>query len=284
VRESPYETVMRLRREAADGKPEGAPASSLPAIVSTGPVVARAELRLVPPYIGSPGGMLGFQRQDTTTVKPSRILEIPPDAPREPVYFVVRAGEREIHGVTYRSICSPGPVMLWLDTDGDGLWSDEKGYVGRRLWAFSMTATYEFGPVFLKQGSTEPGGDAFYAHCSDGRWLTFWPAFYRDGSVVLDGKSYRIALVDSDFDGRFNEPAVPPVGGGRDPGGDAFAIDLNGDSEFVRRRPDEPPEVMPLGKVICIEGRYYALAVAEDGSTIEFRQAEPALAPPDPNP
>ncbi len=271
--ESPYETVMRLRREAAAGKP-GAPADSVaPALV--GPVVAKAELKLVPPFRGSPGGFLGLQRQDTTTVKPAGMRETPPSAPREPVYFVVRAGDREIQGTAYRSTRPGGPVMLLLDTDGDGLWSDEKEYLGRQLWPRPLYVTYEFGPVFLRQGRTEPGGDAFYAQCSNGEWLTFWPAFYRDGRVVLEGKTCRVALMDSDFDGRFNESFVPPAVNRNDPGCDVLAIDLNGDSDFFGWQPSDVPEVMPLCRLINIDSRYYHIEVAEDGSTVEFRRAEP---------
>ncbi len=252
-----------------------APASpnSLAEIVA-GPVVARAELRLVPPFKGSPGGRLALQQQDTTTAKPAGMQETPPDAPREPLYFVVRAGDREIQGAAYRSTRPGGPVALYLDTDGDGLWSDEKGYVGKRLWSRLSHATYEFGPVYLRQGCTEPGGDAFYAQCSDGKWLTFWPAFYRDGKVVLDGRTYRVALVDRDLDGRFDTWFVPPAVEGGIPGGDMLAVDLNGDSEFTDRLPDEL-EIMPLSRVIRIGGRQYAIEVARDGGTIEFRQVEP---------
>ncbi len=275
TRESPYELVMRLRREAMAGKPELRSDPSLPTTVSVGPVVARAELMLLPPFRGSPVGMLGFQRQNTTIAKPEHVVETPPDAPREPVYFVVDAGDRKIHGVAYRSIRPPGDVMLHLDTDGDGQWSDERVYVGRQILALPFNATYEFGPVYLRQGCTEPCGDAFYAQCTDGRWMTFWPAFYRDGAVVLNGKTYRISLVDSDFDGRFNELFTPAGSDGRNLGGDVLAIDLNGDSQFMVRPLDEP-EVLPLGKLIRVAGQYYAIEVAEDGRTIEFRQAEPS--------
>ncbi|OHB62840.1 MAG: hypothetical protein A2Y77_16780 [Planctomycetes bacterium RBG_13_62_9] len=271
AKESAYEMVMRLRREAA----QKCPISDLPAAASLGRVVAKVELKLVPPFRGSPAGMLGLQRQDTTTVRPIGVRETPRDAPREPVYFVVHAGDRQIQGITYRSTRLPGEVMLFLDTDGDGLWSDEKGYVGRRLWIFSLSATYEFGPVFLRQGQVTPGGDAFYAQCSDGKWLTFWPAFYREGAALLDGKTYRIVLVDSNFNGRFNESFVPPAVDSRDPGCDVLAIDLNGDSEFIGRQPSDELEIMPLSKLIRLGGRYYGLEVAEDGSTVEFRQAEP---------
>jgi hypothetical protein len=237
--------------------------------------VAKAELKLVPPFRGSPGGFLGLQRQDTTTVKPAGMRETPPSAPREPVYFVVRAGDREIQGTAYRSTRPGGPVLLLLDTDGDGLWSDEKEYLGRQLWPRPLYVTYEFGPVFLRHGRTEPGGDVFYAQCTDGEWLTFWPAFYRDGRVVLEGKTCRVALRDSDFDGRFNESFVPPAVNGIDPGCDVLAIDLNGDSDFFGWQPSDVPEIMPLCRQINIEGRYYHIEVAEDGSTVEFRRAEP---------
>ena len=65
-------------------------------------------------------------------MKPPGIRETPSDAPREPVYFPVRVGDKEIQGITYRSTRPPGEVMLILDLDGDGRWSDEKAYVGRR--------------------------------------------------------------------------------------------------------------------------------------------------------
>lgn len=60
-----------------------------------------------------------------------------------------------------------------------------------------------------------------------------------------------------------------------------LAIDFSGDSQFIRR-PQEEPEVMPLGKLIRIAGRYYGVQVAEDGGWIEFWRAEPASGRCDP--
>jgi len=271
---SSYEIVQQLRPEGTDGTSDGYVGPDFAGGFGLGEAVARTELKFTPPFRGSPVGATGFQHQTTTTVKPTHILETPADAPREPVYFVVRAGEREIHGITYRSIRSPGDVLLILDTDADGLWSDETTYVGRRVWAYPMTATYEFGPIFLRQGATEPTGESLYAQCSNGQWLTFWPAFYRDGTVTLDGKTYRIGLVDSDFDGRFNKALGPIAPNGRDARYDLLAIDFSGDSQFLCR-PMETPEVMPLGKWVRIAGRTYGIEVAEDGGSIEFRLAEP---------
>ena len=81
--------------------------------------------------------------------------------------------------------------------------------------------------------------------------------------------------MDSDFDGRFNESFVPPAINRIDPGCDVLAIDLNGDSDFLGRQPSDVPEIMPLCKLVNVEGRYYQIEVAEDGSTVEFRRAEP---------
>ncbi len=264
--DSSCETAMKLRRATMNG--------SDPAAASAGPVVAGADLRFVPPLVGNPGGILGLQRQNTTTVRPAGMIETPPDAPREPAYFVILARHREMQGILYRSIQSSGQVVLLLDTDGDGLWSDERAYVGTRLWMFSMTAAYEFGPVYLKQSTVEPGGEAVYAQYSDGKWLSFWPAFYRAGEVLLDGRTHKVSLVDADFDGRFNESIVLPVAGSRDPDCDVLAIDLDGDLKFRCGRAGDS-EILPLGRLVDVGGRYYSVHASEDGSTIEFRQAEP---------
>jgi hypothetical protein len=272
TKESPYETILRLKREAAAKQSQATPASE-----SAGELMARVELKLVPPFQFCPASSLGFQRQDTTTVKPPSIRETPPDAPREPVYFAVRVGGGEIQGITYRSIRPPGDVKFILDLDGDGLWSDEKVYIGRRNQLLTHCASYEFGPVYLKQGRSEPGGDAFFPQCTDGKWLTFYPAFYRDGTVVLEGKTRRVTLVDTDFDGRFNKMFQPPGRHSRDPNCDVISFDCD---KFVDmpgggRRGVEA--TMPLSKVINLDGKYYGIEVPDDGSVIEFRRAEPAF-------
>jgi hypothetical protein len=277
MKESPYETVMRLRRAAAAKSPQVSADSAGQGAGTAGPVVARAELRLAPPFQGGPAGFLSLQRQDTTTVRPASARETPPDAPREPVYFVVRVGDKEIQGTTYRSVRRPADVMLLLDTDGDGLWSDERAYVGRRQWIFSLNATYEFGPVYLRQGRYEAGGDVFYVQCSDGKWLTLWPAFYRDGKVMLEGKTYRVTLMDADFDGRFNESFVPPAVGSREPGCDVLTLDAGSYEALPSGGRRLRAQIVPLSRQIDIDGRYYALTVPEDGSSIEFRRVEPAF-------
>jgi len=263
---TPYEILRRSKlQQAVEIKPEN---------FSVGPVVATATLKIVPITRDSPTYYLGMQRQDTTTERPPELHEQPADAPKEPVYFVVRVGERDIHGITYRSISGSRQIKLYLDTDGDGLFSDEKEYVGVWLSIFRLTRTYQFGPVWTQQADTGTKGGSFYASCSDGQWLTFDPVFYRRGQVVLGGKAYEIALVDTDFDGKYNKSFMPPAADSRDPRCDVLAIDLDGDSKFQYEQPGVS-EIMPLSRLIEINGQYYSMDVADDGGTIEFRQAEP---------
>jgi hypothetical protein len=249
-------------------------ATGIPEPDVAGPVVARAELRLVRPLMDSPTHYLGLQRQDTTLARPPELREVPPDAPKEPVYFTVRVGDRDIAGTTYRSTRSWTDVKLRLDTDGDGLLSDEQEYVGTWLSLFRLSRTYQFGPVMTRQGEIRPGGDVFYAQCSNGQWLTFYPAFYREGNVLLNGKAYKIALVDHDFDGRFNESFMPPAEDGRAPGCDVLAMDLDGDSEFGFGEAGES-EIMPLSRLVRVNETYYGIQAAEDGSSVEFRRVTP---------
>jgi len=263
---TPYEILRRSKLQPA--------AEQLPANFSTGPVVAEAKLKIVPVSRDNPTHYLGIQHHNTTTVRPSELREQPTDAPEEPVYFTFQVGDRNVHGITYRSIRPQRLVKLYLDTDGDGLFSDEKEYIGTWLSIFRLTMTYLFGPVSARHGNTVTKAGQFYTECSDGERITFRPAFYRRGKIVLEGKSYQIALIDTDFNGRYNEYFAPPIAGSRDPQCDVFAIDLDGNSKFNFDKP-AVSEIMPLGRLIKIDGQYYSMDVAEDGSTIKFRKAKP---------
>jgi hypothetical protein len=263
---TPYEMLRRNKLQSAT---EQAPEN-----FSVGPVVAEAKLKIVPVSRDNPTQYLGIQHRGTTTVRPPELREQPTDAPKEPVYFVVRVGEKDVHGITYRSISRNRQVKLYLDTDGDGLFSDEKEYVGTWLSIFQLTRTYLFGPVSARHGVTTTKSGQFYAECSDGERITFRPAFYRRGQVDLEGKNYEIALIDTDFDGKYNRDFAQPIANSRDPRCDVLAVDLDGNSRFRYREPGVS-EIMPLSRLIKINAQYYSMDVAENGGTIEFRKAKP---------
>jgi len=263
---TPYEILRRSKFQPA---PEQAQTD-----LSSGPVIAEARLKIVPVSKDNPTIFLGIQHHSTTTVRPPELRQQPADAPKEPVYFTFQVGDKDIHGITYRSISPGKQVKLYLDTDGDGLFSDEKEYIGTWLSIFRLTRTYLFGPVSSRNSDTVIKAGQFYAECSDGERITFRPAFYRRGQVDLEGRTYEIALIDTDFDGKYNEYFVPPIAGSRDPRCDVFAIDLDGNSKFNFGEPGDS-EIMPLGRLIKINGQYYNMDVAEDGETIKFRQSKP---------
>ena len=264
--ESPFEILTRNKSRQEVEKESQA--------YSIGPVVAKAKLEYKSTNGGGRMSYLTANRSETTAIRPPELRETPPDVPSQPAYFKVRAGDKYIHGVTYRSTRDSRFVKLLLDTNGDGLFSDEREYLGSWMRMIQITVTYYFGPVATQHGDVGIEAGSFVAQCSNGQWLVFYPAIYREGQVLLDGKKYKIALVDNDFDGKYNRFFVPPAKGSREPGSDAFAIDLDGDLEFNYRQPCES-ELMPLSRFVKVNDNYYSIEVAENGSTIEFRKATP---------
>ncbi|UCF16074.1 MAG: hypothetical protein JSW59_01165 [Phycisphaerales bacterium] len=267
-RQTAYDILRKARREPQ--------AARSPEAAGVGPIVAKARLRYTREAGGARISWLAMQRQDTTVVKPSELREIPDDAPPEPVYFTLEIGNRNVHGITYRSTDRTRSVKLRLDTDGDGLTSDEKEYTGTWLSIFRLTRTYQFGPVSTGRSGDSSGTGWCYIHCSNGQWLMLYPARYREGQVELDGRTHKIALVDCDYNGKYNDVFVPPAKNSRDPGCDAFGIDLDGNSKFDFNKVGES-ELMPLSRLVKIGESYYGVVAAEDGSVVEFRRAKPAF-------
>ncbi len=206
------------------------------------------------------------QRRDTTLVRPQELRDVPSDTPKEPVYFMIRVGDKDVPGITYRSTDRARQFKLCLDTNGDGLLSDEKQYV-----CTGLHKGYKFGPVSTRHGDTTNRAGVFYAEYYPGRQLEYYPVLYRRGQVVLDGKAYKIALLDCDYDGKYNKSVVLPVKDYWKPECDVLAIDLDGNSKFD----SELTEIMPLSHLIKVNEQYYSIQVAEDGGIINFEKTKP---------
>jgi hypothetical protein len=209
-------------------------------------------------------------------IKPPELREVPADAPPEPVYFALDIDDRKGHGIIYRSTDRTKRAKLRLDTDGDGLLSDEKEYVGTWLSIFRFSRVYAFGPVTIKHSGEGSKTSQFYLHCSNGRFVILYATRYREGQVKLDGRVYKIALVDCNYNGRYNDVLVPPIKNSREPGCDAVAVDLNGNSKFDFDKPGVS-ELMPLGRLVKVNESYYSIDIADDGEIVEFRRAQPAF-------
>jgi len=266
-RQTPYDILRKAKRE-----PKTAETRELAEI---GPVVAKARLRPASITPRLDVGYFAKQMQPTTLIKPPELREVPADAPPEPVFFTLDIDDRKVHGITYRSTHRTRKAKLRLDTNGDGLLSDEREYIGVWLSIFRMTRVYEFGPVSIKHAGGSKTSQ-FYVGCNDGWWIILYQTRYLKGRVKLDGRTYEIALVDSNYNGRHNDVLAPPVKNSREPGCDSIAIDLNGDSKFELGKPGVS-ELMPLSRLVKVNESYYHLDIADDGGIVEFRRAKPAF-------
>lgn len=267
-RQTPYDILRKARR-----KPKAAETRELAEI---GPLVAKARLRPAPITPGVDVGYFAKQMQRTTLIKPPELREVPADAPPDPVFFALDIDDRKVHGIVYRSTHRSKRAKLCLDTDGDGLLSDEREYIGTWLSIFQFSRIYEFGPVSIKHAGGGSKASRFVIGCNDGWWIILYQTRYMKGRVNLDGRTYEIALVDSNYNGRYNDVLTPPVKNPREPGCDSIAIDLNGNLKFDFDLSGDS-ELMPLSRLIKVNETYYHLDIADDGGIVEFRRAKPAF-------
>ena len=97
-----------------------------------------------------------------------------------------------------------------------------------------------------------------------------YPAYYRYGRLRLNGRIHKVAVVDGDHDGQFGLiVSVPTDSRWRWPRSDVFAIDSNGDGKFETSLYARCSEVMPLSRMVLLDGSYYAIDVAPDGSRLD---------------
>ena len=267
--ESVYEILKRSRNKQSVAEEDDLEIEPEPEDQPPGAVIARAKLKMVPVRGNVALGALATIRIDTTPVRPLELWDIPNDSPEPPAYFVIHAADRDVTGLTYRSTKNKNHVKLFLDTDGDGLVSDEIEYLGMRHPLITLFMTYDFSAVTTQNNEKGISGGIFNVQCTDGEWLTLHPAYCREGQVNLDGKSYRIAVVDGDYDGKYNRIFEPPAKGSRTPWCDIIVVDRNRNSEFEFI----DSELMPLCRIIQINNKNYDIQVAENGSEIVFRQA-----------
>jgi hypothetical protein len=208
--------------------------------------------------------------------KPDQVQDIPVvfEIPR---YYEIKSGDRP---VLMAADYSQKRVRLCIDTDSDGILSEERCFTARQKKETPVSGRrQQIGPISLISGhSTSRTDDAFFINCfrEDTRGLLIpFPAFYRTGKLSLAGWTYRVALVDGDRDGLFNSILSLPLENlWRFPACDLFAIDLNRNGKFeisLYKR----SEVMPLGKLVKVTNKYYAINIAPDGKSLELFKTVP---------
>lgn len=199
---------------------------------------------------------------------PAEMKSAPKDATGELSYYVVGMGQRQIVMV----LDSATPPNLFVDRKGDGNLSDEKPVKRSKA---SDEEGLQYGPATITVGKDGETVRVLALKREGEEYLRTCPAGYLTGQVKLGEKSYRIALLDADFDGRY-EAVKDITSADRRGNGDSLAIDLNGDGNFSYN-PNSQSEIQPLTPMINVADAYYKVKVAGDGSDIVLTRAEPKM-------
>jgi hypothetical protein len=229
---------------------------------------------------------LACQSLEPQSSRPDDIKDLPNGFNRPSFYHMDTRGGR-----LPLVLDSSHGLRLCVDLDHDGHLSEQRCFQaqslrpdrwGRRPW--------RFGPILIgdgKGGGQEAAAfDAIYYATDRPAPLSLYPASYRSGKLRIDGRIYKVALVDGDYDGRFESLLSLSAGLGaiadeppeniRLPRGDLFALDRNGDGKFEFSWVDGS-EVMPVSKMVLLGNRYYAIEVAPEGSELRLTPTEPAF-------
>ena len=204
-----------------------------------------------------------------TVGKPDAVTSAPQGLPAEITYF--RFGPEGQH--TWVLATSGEKPLLYVDTDRDGNLAEETPVLGTRG---------ESGITFA--GASVPGADGrsvrvrMNSHTREASrapgCLHVAAAGYCTGQVRLAGKAYRVAMIDGNLSGRYDDVLAGSASNRRL---DAVVIDLNGNGQFERFDPEQnPPEWAPLAKALTVGGACYAVTVAADGSQIQLTATKPA--------
>jgi hypothetical protein len=183
---------------------------------------------------------------------------------------------------TLQMALEPGdPPRLRVDTNCDGDFSDERAFVGRimpRDVRQGAQPTFRFGVISL--GAVErrkgPGVPAVAEWTAGQPFVWLSPEGWRTGRARFGKRAYQVAVLDGNYDGKYDGALSLETSGGRWGSCDYFAIDLNNDGRFdYDYRDFRRMEAQPLTKMLEVEGTYYQIKVTVDGSDLSVSKAKP---------
>jgi hypothetical protein len=219
---------------------------------------------------------LAFYFIEPLNGKPESVQDLPTGFDR-PAYYEIKSADKLIPMALDFSSTN---LRLCVDTDGDGVLSEEQCLTPKTVKATRASSeAQQFGPISLvsRDGDSRSGGEFYVkSYRTDApAAVVVFPSFFHTGRLRLAGRTYRVAIVDGDCDGRFRSILSLPLDRQwRVPSCDIFAIDLNGDGTFNISL-FERSEVVPLGRLIRLKDDYYAIDIAPDGMSLALSRTEP---------
>jgi hypothetical protein len=206
-----------------------------------------------------PLARVGKQYVPRVQSKPAEITDVPSALKDKGAYFAA--------GDLILAVELSDPPKLYADTNCDHSFADEKP-----LTASGKKGPFlDFGVVTIKDphaqdGSVRTFSVQAYAQGNTVHYLYVGPAGYRSGEIKVGDKTYAVAVVDKNLNGRFDDTL--PNGGY-----DLLALDSDHNGAFDLGG----QEVMPLGKMIRLNGAYLTLKVKADGSAVSVEEADGTL-------
>lgn len=161
---------------------------------------------------------------------------------------------------------------LWVDWNRDRTFADDEMIMPEEA-GHDMNAEDDmqcFGPVEVPPGSGRPTKICFLLQ--QDTLLRVLPKEVRTGVLSVGEKSYNVALVDANLDGRYDAAGL----------GDAVLIDMNGNGKFeggqsiamaMMMEPGTAQEVMLLNRYVQLpDSAFYKADVQSDGTVLTFRR------------
>lgn len=167
---------------------------------------------------------------------------------------------------------------LRVDTNFNGRLSDEQPVPGTRLGSGNArAATYRFGPISIRPPQNDDGEPVqFFIQTAQAGTLTLYPARCRVGEVRIDGESWQVALMDCNFDGRYDDVCKLPLPRSAWSRFDGIAVDRNRNKRFDPGGAAQW-EIQPLTRMIGFGDKHYLVRVAPDGSALQCQPADIAM-------
>lgn len=211
-----------------------------------------------------------------------------------PLFFEVKLGPEQVpHLFVLDSStgAEPGYDRLYVDTNGDGRLSDEQAFEGKCSLNRGYTVGFFHGcklQVKYQDGAQPWAFNAQYVVFQDANSraqpsLMLTAAASCEGMVDFGGKKLKVALVDGDSNGRFNDlfafakaPAGTSVAAGvGPPSGDWILVDANADGQFDAEALGL--EAFGCGRYLIVDGKCYEISVSASGRRVSAARSSAPL-------